>query len=393
MRLLFTTQPGYGHLFPMVPLAEAAERAGHEVAFATSASFGPAVRRAGFTSLAAGLDWTEPDIEDTFPDVAAFALGGSVAEVRWWLTEVWGGPVPRAMAADLMGIVRSWVPDVLVHEQWELAGALAGELSGVPYAMHSQGLLMSPALWRKMAGPALAALRDGLGLPPDPALRWMHRYCYLDDVPPSLQVPNDLEVVQPFRSVARSARHEVLPPWVRQLPPRPTVYASMGTVFHRVPHLFEAILEALRPEPVNLILNVGSAEDLESFGPQPEGVHVTGFVPQTAILARCDAVISHGGYNTVAEALRQGLPMVLIPLRVDQPINAERCVRLGVARRLLPGEVDPMGIRDSVRAVLEEPGYRSNALRMRQEMEAMPPIEVAVERLEQLALRKSPTAP
>ena len=55
MKFLFTTQPGYGHFFPMVPLARALVGAGHEVAFATAADFCPAVAKEGFTALPAGI--------------------------------------------------------------------------------------------------------------------------------------------------------------------------------------------------------------------------------------------------------------------------------------------------------------------------------------------------
>lgn len=390
MKLLFTTQPGYGHFYPLVPLAEAARRGGHTVAFATSASFASAVEDAGFSSFAAGLDWTESEVERAFPEIASLTTVSGPQEVAWWLNEVWGAAAPRAMTPDLVSIVSSWEPDLLVHEQWELGGALAGELTGLPYAMHSQGLLMPPSLWQKVAGSALVELRRGLGLGPDRSLRWMHRHCYLDDVPPSLQVPHDLELVQRYRSAARHTAQQQLPAWVDELPARPTVYASLGTVFNAMPHVFESVLDALAEEPVNLVLVVGPSQDPASFGSRPEGVHVERFLPQTAMLAHCDVVITHAGYNTVAEALREGLPMLAIPLRVDQPINAERCMAEGLALVLLPEEAHPAAIRACLRELLENPRYRANAKRIQAEMEAMPPIEVAVERLEQLGGQGSP---
>lgn len=57
MRVLFTTQPGHGHLNSMVPYAAALRDAGHEVRFATAPSFGPAVERLGFPVCPAGADF------------------------------------------------------------------------------------------------------------------------------------------------------------------------------------------------------------------------------------------------------------------------------------------------------------------------------------------------
>ena len=385
MRFLFTTQPGHGHFSPLVSLARAAGRAGHEVTFATSTSFGPTVEKAGFASLPAGLDWLEADIERSFPEITATTGMTVRQQVSWWLNNVWGDGVPRAMADDLLGIIRRWGPDVVVHEQWELGAPLAAELLGVPYAMQAQGLLMPAARWKTLAGATLAQLRESVGLPADPELSWLHRHCYLDSIPPSFQIPYDLPVAYRYRPVSPDRRAELSPTGVGEVPGRPTVYASMGTVFNRVGHVFEAILRGLRDEPVNLILVVGDSVDPAPFGPQPDHVRVERFVPQTAVLARCDAVITHGGYNTVGEALAEGLPMLTIPLGVDQPINAERCLALGVGLRLLPEEVTAGAVRAAVRQLLDDPGYRSNAQRIRREIESMPAIEGAVEQLEKLA--------
>lgn len=386
MRLLFTTQPGHGHFFPMLALAHAARAAGHEVAFATSASFCRHVEMAGFPCLPAGHDWLEANIANTFPGVSATAAMGVREETAWWLNNVWAGDLPARMAVDVAGLARSWRPDVVVHEQWELGGALGAELSGLPYAMHAQGLLMSAQRWKALAGNSLTHLRQKVGLAPDPELQWIHRHCYFDTVPPSFQVPHRLAVTHRYRPAARRrpSAEDRVPAWMVKLGPRPVVYASMGTVFNQVPHLFEAILSGLTDEPVDVILVVGESQDLASLGPPPENAHVERFVAQATVLPYCDAVITHAGYNTVGEALAQGLPVLCIPLRVDQPINAERCVRLGVGLRLLPAQATPEAVRHCVRELLADPRYRANAERVRDEIESMPPVETAVERLREL---------
>jgi UDP:flavonoid glycosyltransferase YjiC (YdhE family) len=54
MRILFTTNPLYGHLYPMLPLMNAARRADHEVIVATGANFAPEVERHGFPIWSVG---------------------------------------------------------------------------------------------------------------------------------------------------------------------------------------------------------------------------------------------------------------------------------------------------------------------------------------------------
>ena len=71
MRVLFTTQPGLGHFHPLVPIARALQGGGHQIAFATAASFAPTVRAAGFAHFPVGLDWGEDAIYETFPALRA----------------------------------------------------------------------------------------------------------------------------------------------------------------------------------------------------------------------------------------------------------------------------------------------------------------------------------
>ena len=58
------------------------------------------------------------------------------------------------------------------------------------------------------------------------------------------------------------------------------------------------------------------------------------FLPQTSILPHMDAVITHGGNNTVTESLYFGKPMVLLPVFWDQYDNAQRMQEQGFGIRL-----------------------------------------------------------
>ena len=174
------------------------------------------------------------------------------------------------------------------------------------------------------------------------------------------------------------------------MPARPTVYASLGTIFNHSPGLLAAILAGLRDEPLTLILTVGRNQDPADFGPQPGNVRIERYVPQTLLLPYCDLVVTHGGFNTVQAALGQGLPLVVVPLGADQPANAAACAAMGVGRVVPPEERTPEAIRDAVRAVLGDPAYRATAERVRGEMAALPGPEYAVALLERLARDKQP---
>ena len=217
-----------------------------------------------------------------------------------------------------------------------------------------------------------------------------YRHLLLTISPPSFR-----DSAFPLPSSARSLRpvifdqsgDERLPAWVERLPPRPTVYATMGTVVNKVPGTLEAIVSGLRDESITLIVTTGRDRDPAVFGPQPPNVHIERYVPQSLLLPFCDLVITHGGTGTVMAALDHGLPMVILPIAADQPDNARRCTELGVAIAVYPEERTPETIRAATRKVLTDPGYRENAVRLQDEMQAMPGPAHAVALLERLAER------
>jgi UDP:flavonoid glycosyltransferase YjiC (YdhE family) len=82
--------------------------------------------------------------------------------------------------------------------------------------------------------------------------------------------------------------------------------------------------------------------------------------------------------------------MVVVPVSADQPENARRCQRLGVARVIPPDNRTLGAFRDAVRDVLQDPQYRSNAERLREEMARLPGPARVVGWLERLATEQRP---
>ncbi len=388
MRILFTTLQGSGHFHPLVPIARAAVAAGHEVAFACAASFAPTVERAGFRAFPAGFDNRGRSMSELFP---GFSKGMAAAR-HWARANIFVGVYATAMAPDLLTIARGWRPDLVVRETQEYAGCVAAEVLGIPHASVRTSSPSSQYGLRHLVAEALARLRELNGLPPDPDTEMPFRYLHLAAEPPRFRLEDGPlgPTVHPLRPVNFESGDEALPSWVAALPDRPTVYATLGTVFNNAHGIFAAILAALRDEPVNLIVTVGRDNDPAAFGPQPPNVHIERFIPQSALLPHCDLVVHQGGFSTVTGTLNAGLPMVIIPISADQPYNAACCAVLGVGVVIEPGERSAEAIRAAARTVMDNPSYRRNAERLRDEMAALPGPEYAVALLERLAAERQP---
>lgn len=112
------------------------------------------------------------------------------------------------------------------------------------------------------------------------------RHLHLCFTPPawdgtSAQRPPNARFLHHTSTVPPGAR---LPDWVEHLPDRPTVLASLGTVFNRTPGVLEAIVKALGGETVNLIVAIGRDQDPARFGPQPDHVRLEPYVAQPLLL-------------------------------------------------------------------------------------------------------------
>ncbi len=280
-----------------------------------------------------------------------------------------------------------------MRDSAEFAGCVVAEVLGLPHATVRTGSTPSRYSIRQLFSEPLARLRELSGLPPDPDVLMPFRYLHLAAEPPGFGLPDEVPAptIHYLRSVeADHSGDETLPPWVAALPDRPTVHTSLGTLAHRTPGVNEAIIAALRDEPINVISVVGRDQDPARFGPQPGNVHIERYLPHSTLLPYCDAFVTHGGYGSVMVGLNNGLPLVVIPIQADQPYNAACCAALGVGVMIEPDNRTPEAIREAVRAVLADPTYRANAQRVRDEMAALPGPEYAVVLLERLAVEKRP---
>jgi UDP:flavonoid glycosyltransferase YjiC (YdhE family) len=381
MRILFTCRPAVGHYYPMRPLMEALSAAGDEVAIATGQPLLGTVEADGFTGFRAGLDDSDPIIAHHREILAALPP----TEIRRHaFTEFFvRAEVPKRVE-DLRSVVESFKPDLVVHEMAEFAGPIAAAAYGVPYATHSFGPLIPPDV-AALAGEAAAPFWQAHGLDPHPTAG-LYEHLYLDICPPSLHIPaiSDLKAIQPIGQ-AKSVVSAGALPWLDEFDDRPIVYVSLGTVWNRNVGVFEALLEGIRGERLNVVVTVGSNNDPSMLGPQPPNVVVRGFIPQGLLLPRCSAVITHGGAGSALGALSFGLPLLVVPQSADQFYNATLISAAGAGEWLAPADLNPDAVRSALSRVLGDPKHREAARRIKEEFDAMPQPAAVRPRLVDLA--------
>jgi UDP:flavonoid glycosyltransferase YjiC (YdhE family) len=378
MRVLFTTTAGWGHVHPLVPLANAFVERGDEVMFAASSDTCARLVKDGFEVSPSGGGQSEhwAEFRCHFPEFDSLP---SLDRPDFLFPRMFGRVKAPPMLKDLLPVAQAWKPSLIVHEQGELAAPIVAATLGVPNVTHAFGSVV-PKHRVAAASGWVEPLWAQQGLQPRP-YGGCYDHLYLDIYPKSLSADEVAHIpnVQSIRPVTfASGGDEQLPDWVRAGADRPLVYVTFGTVFNDDVSLFRTVIDALSQLAVRAVVTVGPAGDPILLGEHSADIFVARYIPQTQLLPYCTAVVSHAGSGTFLAALSHGLPQLCVPQAADQFRNADSCERSGAGLALRPGQVTVEGVRNAVSRLLGEGPFRNAAWRLRQELQDMPaPDEVA----------------
>jgi UDP:flavonoid glycosyltransferase YjiC (YdhE family) len=335
MRVLVVASPGTGHVFPVVPLSWALRSIGHDVLVASAGDGAARAASAGLTvvDVAPGVDMYE------VAKSVGLAIGG------------WGPhPTPavaRERAVQLFTLVsermlegtehlaRRWQPDVVVYGELQGAGAVVAARLGVPGVEHAIGLVGDGGGFVAEIWPRLAS-----GPPADPT-------AIIRIAPPSL----GSEPVA-GRWIMRPVPYNggaVVPEELLDPPTRARVLITMGTVAPRLGGIgmVRDLVDAVVAQPLDVLVALGG--DPAELGTLPEPVRAYRWLPLTAVLPTCSAVIHHGGAGTTLSALAAGVPQVVVPQGADQFLNAASMSERGCATTV---DMAPTAIRAGLRRAL-----------------------------------------
>lgn len=105
------------------------------------------------------------------------------------------------------------------------------------------------------------------------------------------------------------------------------------------------------------------------FNEPPQGVDeeraAFDYAPFSRIFPRAACVVHQGGVGTTSQVLRAGVPQLIMPFSHDQPDNAARCVRMGVARTIERGGYEAGKASKQLEILLEDDRARAKAREVR----------------------------
>lgn len=351
-RFLVVVLPLASHLYPALAVGQALDRGGHEVAWCGPESDLRPLVGAGATVYPTGKRSYRRYAE----------VGMAAVRVLW---DGYLVPLTRFMLEPVDRAVAGYRPDVVVADQYALAGGLVAHRRGVPWATLCTGAMeLTPPDLPELAGfvrerlaraATIAGLPDGTPVDPrfSPHLVIALTTAALTGAAP---LPEHCVPTGPALGTRPDAPEFRWDAWD---PARRHVLVTVGTSSeHMAGDFYARMAAALAPMAGSVQAVFVASGDVSA-----DNVITAERVPMLELLPRLDAVVCHGGMGTATEALAYGVPLVVAPMRHDQPVVARQVTEAGAGVEVSMAAT-PAKLAAAVRAVLDEPSYRHHARRI-----------------------------
>jgi UDP:flavonoid glycosyltransferase YjiC (YdhE family) len=370
MRIVFSTYGTFGDVNPLIALSLELKRRGHTPVLAV-----PEMFRAKIEPLGIGFARVRPDQDPNDTRLIAMIYDikhGTETGLRKFLF-----PALRESYDDLLAAVQAeGGADLLVTGELAYAGPMVAEKTGIPWASYALAPFsffsaydppvlppyptlarvqeMVPAFGHVVARVArfvtrkwpepVYALRRELGLPPgkDPIFDAKHSeslaLALFSSVmgAPQPDWPRSAKITG-FAFYDGTGDEGRLPPELAAflesgLPP--LIFTLGSAAVMHAGDFYEQSAEAAELLGQRAVLLIGADDRNLPKRKLPDTICVTRYAPYSQIFPRASVIIHQAGIGTTAQALRAGRPMLVMPYSHDQPDNARRVRRLGVAEVL-----------------------------------------------------------
>ncbi len=407
-----------GHLTAVLDLGQKLLARGHRVLVHAEASARPEVE-------AAGAEWVP---HQSYQELGSLLAAARAATPRWarssqalnllylnWSFRRALLSNARDLCEELEPLLRREGVDCMIYDHFAYGACYAAERAGIPAlscgsagaALDAHGLPLQlrtsgpgrlacrmPGVMHRLVDVLLplGRVRTEFGLP---ARQARHAEFFQASASPQLNIvtihPGFVQGL-PLRgnqlfvgsaSFSGKAREEAEP----LPPPAPgTILVSTSTV-GRDRGLLRRVLEALAPLGIPVLATAaGNAQVPDDLG---EHIRVESLVPHEQVIPHVAAVVTHGGLGLMGRALRYGVPMLIIPLFGDHPLNARLAEEQGLAYHLPFEHATPEAIRERLRALLEDHAMHARLKQVAGDLQKQQSETTTIEAIERLALERA----
>jgi MGT family glycosyltransferase len=419
--IVFFPEGAFGPTNNCVGIGDVLRRRGHRVIFVIEESFAGTLEAKGFEERLMRLGPVPDQPEepgqfwkDFIRDTAPAFRGTTLEQLETFIAPTWQALLDGARYVDerLTEIFDELEPDAIVEDN--VCSFPAIPASGRPWVriMSCNPLEMKdPALPPTFSGLPLedqsewAAFRDEYarqvgemqaefssfcverGAPPLPEHEMIHESPWLNLMlyPAELDYPRRRPLAENWHNLETCVRATDAP-WTP--PPRDgraLVYVSLGSLGSGDVALMRELVQSLASTGHHYIVSTGPQHTEYELAENMIGQE---FLPQTSVLPHVDAVITHGGNNTVTECMWFGKPMIVLPIFWDQHDNAQRVDETGYGLRLPTYAHQHEELAGAVDRVLTDEGLRARSAAAGERLRGRPGTTLAAELIERVAVSR-----
>ncbi len=373
-RIVITSIGSTGDVQPLLALADELRSVGHELVFALPSIYQHRIQSLGFRFAAIGVGTGLDAWHKIFARQAEIA--DPIEQTRYYVESL--APWLPQMFQELCGLCAT--ADLLISPSFQSAARMAHDATGIPFvSTHFSpfGSRSSNAL-RKVSAPPINRCRQQVGLPPlaDPlgadgaspqlALYAVSRHIFR----PPAEWPSHYHLTgywffdqpdwQPDPELVEFI-------WAGE-PPAVITFGSMPSDDSN--RLTGLILDAIKQAGCRAIIQRGGGNLAQNHS-LPENIYAADFVPHGWLFPRAACIVHHGGAGTTAAAFRAGVPTVVVPHLLDQPIWAEYARALGCATAIIPhGQLTAASLSAAIAQALSRPRFSRSAARLGERIRA-----------------------
>ena len=415
-RIVLTSFGSLGDLHPYIAVALGLKARGHNVVLATSAYY-----REKIQALGIGFHAVRPDMPDfdANPELAARLMDQRKGTERILLELVF--PALRDSYDDLLAAVQG--ADLLVSHSLTYAAPCIVEKIGIPWAstmlqplgffsvydppvlapapFFSKLRFLGPLLYRPLFGVAkwsvrswcepLRRFRADLGLPPSmvhPLIEAQHApglvLALFSELLAAKQRDWPVQTrITGFPFYDRDGAAGMPAELSRFLDagPPPIVFTLGSSAVMDAGTFYHHSAEAAKLLGRRAVLLIGKNPRNRPPNP-PDGIAAFDYAPFSELFPHAAAIVHQGGVGTTGQAMRSGRPMLVMPYAHDQPDNAERVTRLGIARTIRRRQYTPARVAKQLRELLDNQSYAIKAAEVGKRMAGENGVQAACDALE-----------
>lgn len=368
-KFLFVVPPFFGHISPTLSVGTVLLSRGHSVAWVGLRDL-PAGR------IPAGGQFIVPhkELEDHQDELEWIlrrqddgpSIGG--AEVLKLALEETYIPFARMLMKGLPEIVDRFSPDLIINDCISFAGSICAYKKGIPYVTTTpvppdvMGSAMDMPKIREWQERLVLGLQREFGICADFPIIHSDRMNIVftsREFAGMAEPPDSMQFVGPVRGRPGDGPFD----WERlERSEGPKLFISLGTLLVDIRKaFFRKMVEAFGGQPITVV----AATDVDTLPDWPDNFIVQSYVPQTQVMEKMDAVICHGGFNTVNDAILHALPILITPIAYDHFHTAELIERAGCGRSIRYKRMRVADLLLTVNQLLENDRYRQASGRMR----------------------------